>query len=326
VIYSCPMIREVFDLLKAQLSPNDTVVVGVSGGSDSTALLHLMVRLAKTYPLTIVVAHINHGLRGKASDADERWVRKLAGQLGCECEVKKISLSKKESGLEEKGREARRAFFERCAAKRGAAAIITAHTEDDQLETMVFNFFRGSGPAGLAGMKVRSGLYLKPLLGVKKSELVSYLRRRKLSWRTDRSNTNLRFRRNLIRHKLLPVAEKINPSLRLTLLRNRTIFDELTSWLEAEAETFLEVHRRGLQYFSRAAFLALPSALRAAVLRHTYAHATGANYALSQKRLAELERLLERGVGNKRIIVAGGEFVLTGNWLSFTPFAKQPRG
>jgi tRNA(Ile)-lysidine synthase len=171
------MLSKLPSIFTHHISPQDTLIVGVSGGPDSTALLDVTYKLQPN----LIVAHINHGIRGKDSNHDEKFVRQLAKSYGLQCEIKRVKLTG-QSGLEERGRNIRRAFFEKLRAKYKAKWILTAHTEDDQLETIVFNFLRGSGPAGLAGMKMMDGFYFKPLLTTPKSEILAYLKKKKLTY------------------------------------------------------------------------------------------------------------------------------------------------
>lgn len=289
---------------------NDTLIVGVSGGPDSTALLDVLADFCKKRACgSLIVAHINHGIRGAEADRDEKFVRELAKSYGLRYEVKRVKLAGK-TGLEERGRKIRREFFEKLRTKYKAKWILTAHTEDDQLETIIFNFLRGSGPAGLAGMKIANGFYLKPLLNTPKSEILAYLKSRKLAFRVDSMNNDTRLRRVFIRKKILPLLAKINPSFRKTLTRNAEIFRTLNEWTIGEADAFLDRHKyHSLFSFPRKDYLKLSRILRTAVLQRACQHFTSSSYRFPSVRITELERLVERNIGKKSIAVSRGKWV-----------------
>lgn len=197
----------------------DTVVVAVSGGADSIALLHLL-RSLEEYRLALVVAHFNHLLRGAESDGDEEFVTALAREFGFPCAVKRFDVREyaRQQGLslEEAGRLCRYAFFDEVAAKYGAAVVALAHHADDQAETVLIRLLRGSAATGLCAMAPKSadGRYVRPFLGVTRHQIEAYLAGGGLSFRTDSSNSDTSFLRNRVRHELLPYLETYNPSVR----------------------------------------------------------------------------------------------------------------
>lgn len=213
------------------------LIVAVSGGADSAALLHLL--LEGGYR-NLVIAHFNHHLRGKASDGDAEFVRNLAGKLGLpfvlgEGDVRELASARKCS-VETAAREARYGFLAETARKHRTRMVVLAHHADDQVETCLFNFLRGSGIAGLSGMKSRStrtvdGVeleLLRPLLAITKAELLGYLKDRKIRFREDSSNAVADASRNKLRLKVLPLIEQLlGPSFKGSILRNaRLLADE----------------------------------------------------------------------------------------------------
>lgn len=213
------------------------LIVAVSGGADSVALLHLLVESGYR---NLVVAHFNHRLRGKASNGDALFVEKLAIKLKLpfeigEGDVRKLSSSRKCS-LETVAREARYAFLAATARKHRSRKVALAHHADDQVETCLFNFLRGSGIAGLSGMKHRStrsvnGVkleLLRPLLGITKVELLGYLKDKKVRFREDATNAIADATRNKLRLKVLPLIEELlGPSFKGSIVRNaRLLADE----------------------------------------------------------------------------------------------------
>lgn len=200
---------ESFVAERGLLAPGKAVVVGVSGGVDSMTLLHLLVGTG----FAPVVAHVNYGLRGDASDADEALVRDLCADWGVSLHVERSTLS---SSIQAEARRVRYDLFARVAAETGAMKAATAHHRDDQAETLLLNLFRGAGPRGLAGMPVRRPLapgvnveVVRPLLFASRAEIEAYAREHGLRWREDASNAEGSYRRTTLRQTILPAIEEI---------------------------------------------------------------------------------------------------------------------
>ena len=194
-----------------------TVLVAVSGGADSVALMRGLARLKKTGSGELHVAHLNHGLRGNEALADEAFVQKLSQSLGIPCHVGHANVhalaTARGDGIEEAARTARYAFMEETAARIGARFVATAHTSDDQLETILYRILRGTGISGLCGIPSFRRLndlttLVRPLLDVSRSEVMAYLEVIGQTHRTDSSNLNLNHMRNRIRHDLLPLLTR----------------------------------------------------------------------------------------------------------------------
>ena len=225
-------------ILKNQLfKPGDTLIVGLSGGADSTALLDLLATLS-AFPLRLVAAHLNHCLRGTGSDADEQFCRELAAHYNIPFESRRVdvkAMANRESlNLEDAGRRARITFFDDLFTTWQAAAVVLAHHADDQAETVLMRLLRGSGMSGLAGMPWRNGRgYIRPMLDITRVEIETYLAERRLKWREDISNLDITFLRNRIRHELLPLLERCNPAVRKTLATTAGILSEEDALLDA---------------------------------------------------------------------------------------------
>ena len=215
------------------LRPGDRVGVAVSGGADSVALLFLLEELRPELGIVLSVAHVNHQLRGQESDEDERFVAKLATRLGLELQTVSAPIESKaigqsdahaKSGIEAAARELRYEFFRELAERGRVSKIATAHTLDDQAETVLLRIFRGTGIRGLAaihpslqvglaknggtGALARAGTnveVVRPLLTFRRSDLRDYLRARNETWREDSSNDDPAFLRNRVRLRLLPL-------------------------------------------------------------------------------------------------------------------------
>jgi tRNA(Ile)-lysidine synthase len=195
----------------------DTVIIAVSGGADSVALLDLLVSLGGM-ELTLIVAHLNHCLRGTESDGDAAFVADLAHRLGLPFEmgtadVREISRQRRLS-LEEAGRAARYEWLRNIARAYRANRVALGHHADDQAETFLLRLLRGAGTTGLSCMRpLTAGLYARPLLCLTRSEIHSYLKYRGLSFRVDASNDDRSFLRNRIRHECLPYLASYNPAI-----------------------------------------------------------------------------------------------------------------
>jgi tRNA(Ile)-lysidine synthase len=209
-----PLAKRVLQNLqrRGNLGAGARVGVAVSGGADSVALLLLLTELRKSAGIVLCVLHVNHVLRGKASDADERFVSDFAKRLGCEFYLKRVAVSdlakKTRQNLEDTARRVRYEWFARAAEEHHLTCVATAHTADDQAETVTGHILRGTGLAGLRGIHWKAGVLVRPLLAVRRQELRDYLRKRGQRWREDASNRDVSRTRARIRKQLLPLLEK----------------------------------------------------------------------------------------------------------------------
>lgn len=212
-------------LVSADVRAGDVVIVAVSGGSDSMALLDVANRLAKRDGFEVVVGHVNHGLRKNAAH-DQAVVEAYCREHGLSCVVRSAKLAGLQRGIEERARLVRYKLLRDIKQTSRAKWILTAHTSDDQVETIVLNFLRGSGVRGLGGMKFISEDILRPWLGVSKDRLLKYLKRQRIKFAEDETNARLDFMRNRVRHCLLPVLGEYNPRIREVLLQNSELFQQ----------------------------------------------------------------------------------------------------
>jgi len=187
-----------------------------------------MAKLAPKYKLKLLIAHINYGLRGKNSDSDEKFVRKLAEKYGIEINVLKSRKKSKIKISENVLREIRYVFFKKTREKYKFDLIAVAHNSDDQVETFLMRIIRGSGLQGLSSMKFKNDKVMRPLLGVSRKEILEYLKENKLKFHIDKTNKKNLFLRNKIRNRLIPYLEKnYNPNIRRTILKSTaTIADD----------------------------------------------------------------------------------------------------
>lgn len=225
------------------------IVVAVSGGVDSVALLHMLGNgaLSGFKGSEIIVAHVNHGIRGD-SEEDARLVEGMAKKYGLKFELYEAKLG--EDTSEADAREARYKFLLRVCRKHHAQAIITAHHQDDLVETAIANLLRGTSWRGLASLRPKSAIesdgkkieLLRPLLAKPKGELVQYAKANKINWREDSSNANQDYLRNYIRKTLVPIAKNIDKDFNKKMLKqiegNIELRREIESEIEALAEQF----------------------------------------------------------------------------------------
>ena len=206
--------------------PGETIVVALSGGGDSLAMVDLFTRINQP----VVLAHCNFRLRGEESDRDEEFVRKIAVVYDLPLYVKAFETAEyaREKGIsvEMAARDLRYAWFEQIRTETSAASIAVAHHADDSLETMLINLIRGTGIRGLSGIQPQQGNVIRPLLFTNREEIVNYLEFRHLEPRDDSTNRDTRYIRNRIRHTILPEFEKINPAIRQTLRDEQVLFHQ----------------------------------------------------------------------------------------------------
>ena len=198
----------------------DHLLVAVSGGPDSTALLHGLAKVAPRLGITLVAACVDHGLRPESAE-EARSVRRRCQDLDISCEILVVDLTgvrKAHVSVQEAARNARLSALESAADRLGCTKIALGHTADDQAETVLFRIVRGTGLAGLAGIPYQRGRLVRPLLDVRRAEILAYLAKRKIAFFTDPSNANRRYARSRIRHDVLPALAKENPRVVEALL------------------------------------------------------------------------------------------------------------
>ncbi len=213
------------------LKKRDSVLVALSGGPDSVALLHLLLNIREKYNLNIAAAHLDHAIRA-GSSKDREFCRKLCKRLKIKLYSRRTdveALARKEKmTIEEAGRKARYDYFQSICSKYGYNKIATGHTSDDNAETVLFNMARGSGLRGLSGIPVKRGNIIRPLIEIEKAELIYWLTTNKIKFRTDPTNRSIKYTRNRIRQKVIPELKQINPELMKSLGRlSRNVAEDL---------------------------------------------------------------------------------------------------
>lgn len=226
-------------MLRHGMLPIKSVLVGLSGGADSAALLHILKCLSEKYGFKVYAAHVNHCLRGSAADADEQFSKELAKELGIRfysihADVKGEAARLKTSE-ELAGRKIRYDFFERLMAEHDIEFTATAHHKNDNAETILMNFMRGSGIKGLCGIPYKRGRIIRPLLDVSRKEIEEYCEKNGISYVTDATNNETVYTRNKIRHILIPeITKQFNPSFTDTITKNAAVIAVEEDFIESE--------------------------------------------------------------------------------------------
>lgn len=300
------------------LPPGGRVVVGLSGGADSMALTHFLVYQEKA---EVLAAHVNHGLRGAESDADEAFVRKWCAENHIplrilHADVKRLAEERKQ-GLEECGREVRYAFFQELAQD---ARIATAHTLSDNAETVLLNLTKGTGARGLCGIPPVRGNIIRPLIRATREQVEAYCRFYGLAYVTDSSNLERAFARNRVRLDVVPVLKRINPAFEKEIagMTMRLARDE--SFLQGQAEQAVRRAETPHGYdLAVLKTLARPVLVRAAavILRRA------GEVRLESKHLEAAADVVAAGKGS--VSVAGGiQIAAQGNTLFVAPERMEP--
>ena len=217
------------------------IVVGVSGGADSMGLLSVLSELAEICGFSLVVVHVNHGIRGKAADADQSYVENFCRNRDIPCYSFHVDLKRfaKKEGMseEEAGRFYRYQCFEKVRKEVGAQKIAVAHQQEDACETILFNLFRGTGLKGLTGILPVRDAIIRPLLGVNRADIEAYLREKGICWRTDETNLTDAYTRNKIRHHIIPyVEEHINSSAGQHIQETAELLRDVSDYLDKQSE------------------------------------------------------------------------------------------
>lgn len=300
------------------IRPGDTVVVGVSGGPDSIALLNLLYELRHDLGVRLHVAHYNHRWRDDADD-DAAFVRHHARQRKIPCTVgqARARASKSDTGsLEEKARLARLTFFKKILLKTKADRLALAHTRDDLAETVLMRIIRGTGLQGLRAIQpqrtVDEMTVIRPLLGFTKKDLLAYLKKHRLEFREDPTNHDPQFLRNRVRGELLPLLRrKYNPQIDEILVNlNDTVAEDFAFLSEATADCFGRVcrkNRTGTQIaLDLDGYRAEPPALRRMLLRQIYKELNGNTRQLTRAHVQTVVQTLDSADKNPSVTWPGG--------------------
>ena len=294
----------------------DRVLIGVSGGADSVALVYILHYLRDKIGISIKLAHLHHRIRGAEADADLRSVRDLAAKLNltlvCDyCDIPALAAARGIS-IEMAAREARLNFFRQQTKALEIDKLALAHNADDQAETLLLRLSRGAGRSGLSGIAAMRNLpgltIVRPMLNVTHMQAVGFLRAHNLSWREDSSNTSMEHLRNRVRHEVLPVlAEKLNPNIRGALCRSAEILGAEDDYMDSQAKAALtEVLEPDSDVIDIRKLWQIPLALRRRIL-HSWLYGGGVpEHLASFDKVDAIDALARNAFGTQRICIGSG--------------------
>lgn len=300
-------------------TPGDRVLVALSGGADSVALLHLLLELKPELGLdSVEAAHLHHGLRGEEADRDAAFVERLCTSWKVPFHTKRVDVAalavKERMGVEEAGRKVRYAFL---GSIPYIDRIATAHTATDNAETLLLHMARGCGLNGLTGIAPKRGRLVRPLLNWSREEVEAYCTACGLNYVTDSTNTDVHFARNRVRHQVLPTLRELNPSLENAVTRLTRLCMQDATYLEQQSEAaFSALSRDGYGRVSKAEMIALPTALRGRVWQRLL---SPLERAPTFEEIEKLDALLDRP--GALVLAEKCRVTSTGHWLEidFTP-------
>ncbi len=293
------------------LVPGESVVVGVSGGADSMALLHVLLELQKSgaLPVRVLAAHVQHNLRGEESHQDEEYVRLMCREWGVKLFVEDADVAgeaaRRGTGLEETGREIRYTFFQKIASQHVPCRIATAHNRRDHMETVLLHLTRGSGLSGCEGISPVRGRIIRPLLFCSREEIERYCREKGIAFRQDSSNRDMAYSRNRIRQEVVPSLMRINPQAEEAFLRFSESVREDNDCLEQMGSDLAKCAAAESHGYHLSVLLGAPWAVCVRALRQIAA--IECCPALEADHIRQLHGLIEEGRGS--ITLPGGRQV-----------------
>ena len=289
------------------LEKKDRVIIGLSGGPDSVALLYLLLELREEYHLTLILAHLEHGIRGEESRQQAQFVQHLGEELGLPCFIRYMDVPQlrriKGLSLEEAAREARYQFFREVAKETEATKIALGHTADDQAETLLMRLLRGAGPEGLAAIRPRRDEeipLIRPLLNVFRRQILDFLAEQKIPFCLDSTNQEPNCLRNRIRLHLIPLLSKeYNPKIMMILHQTASILGEEREWLSSLVKEHLrqclEQAEEQKMRLALGHFLAAPVALQRETLRQAVQQVGSAPYRIGFTKVSAALKWLRGG-------------------------------
>ncbi len=315
----------------------DKVIVGVSGGSDSICLLHLLYSLKK-YKLKLIVAHLNHGLRGKESDRDEKFVENTALKLGLKFENETCDTTgfknQESLSIEDAARQLRYRFFQKSVKINDANKIATAHNLEDQAETVLMRMLRGSGSSGLSGIPPVNDIIVRPLINISRDEIKKYLISQKIKWIEDSSNKSKIYLRNRIRHELIPQLNNYNPNIVEVLSRTSNLLRVESDFLKINTKSafktvFVKKHFGYIAKIDK--YLRLHKAIRLSALRMCIEKIKGDLKSISTLQILTIDEQINSGTASCDVVLPGKLlfskgykiFSISGNEINKTGFNHE---
>lgn len=293
------------------INSGDCVILGVSGGPDSTCLLDIFLKLQKELNFRFVVAHINHKIR-KEAIKDQEYVQTLCKKNNISCYIKHADITQiakqQKTGIEETGRKIRYEFFEEIAKKIGANKIATAHNKNDKVETILMNLIRGSGISGLKGIRpVREKTYIKPLIECTKQEIEQYCIKKELNPQIDKTNFDNTYTRNRIRNELIPYLQKeFNPQIIETISKMGEIITREDEYIQKqmnkEYKQIIIQENEEKIVLDLKKFNNLETVIKNRIILYTINKLFNQNIGIETKHIKDIIKLCKRNIGNKYLI------------------------
>ena len=315
-------------LLQQKLVPtNSTILIACSGGADSVALTLLLQQLAPYKAWHIYVCHVQHHIRGYDAEKDALFVENLCESLALPFKRIDVDAPRRAKldkiSLEEAARKLRYEELRAYAKKIGAQAIVTGHHLNDQAETVLLNLLRGTGTRGLRGMLAQNGLLVRPLLGIPKADLEAYCQAQGFGWCTDNTNADVVYKRNSIRHELIPFLEKYNPQIQRSLAETAKSAAQDEAYLQECAENYLNKNcsvQSGNIVLKVAAWQDVPLALAGRIVQNAFYWAIGnQKLQLERKHIEKILKLLHKKRSGLRLDLPGISVKLEYDNLIFGP-------
>ncbi|MBE6608541.1 MAG: tRNA lysidine(34) synthetase TilS [Ruminococcaceae bacterium] len=286
---------ERYDMLSCE-----SILVGLSGGADSVVLLHLLKKEAALRGFSLLALHVNHMIRGEEADRDEAFCRELCKKWEISFTSEKVdipAIAKREKcGLEEAARNCRYKIFNNFCKENGIKRIATAHNSSDNLETVIFNIARGSSLKGVTGIPAVRENIIRPLIFCTKSEIIEYAAENRLEYVYDSTNSDTDYSRNLIRHKIVPELQKLNPSVEDAISRMTLLVRDDSDFIEKEAAKFSDSKTESL--------LSLEPAILRRVIKNMYS-SYGGKGDLSYTHISDVISLISANIPHSRISLPG---------------------
>lgn len=286
---------ETFFTTAVSLRENDGVILALSGGADSMTLLDTLNALRRTHPFSLLAAHVNHGLRGAEADRDEAFVRNQCALRNVQLEVLHAHVAEEalpEESVEAAGRRIRYGFFRRLQQQYGYAYIVTAHTADDNLETVLLHLTRGSALHGLCGIPPQNGCILRPLLTCSRADIEAYCAAHAVDFVTDSTNADTQFSRNRVRLQAVPALRMVNPQITAAVTRLTARLREDDALLCELTEALLQKSRCEANVYAVETLMAAPPALLHRALK-CVADAAGGD--CEERHILQIEKILHTG-------------------------------
>lgn len=294
------------------INDGDRIVLGVSGGPDSIAMLNILndIRNDKNLHMNfdIIVAHVNHMIREEAID-DQRFVENFCKKIGVSFYAKSIDVQKiannKKIGTEEAGRNARYEFFDEILEKENANKIAIAHNKNDKIETIIMNMLRGSGIAGLKGIEpIKNNKYIRPLIECERFEIEEYCAKNGIEPRIDRTNFENVYTRNKVRNIVIPfIKQEFNPNIIQTMDRLSDLVKEEDEYLEKLVETkyndYVEQEDKGQIIMNLKEFNKEEKVIKSRLLLYTISRLLGTTKGIEKIHIEDIIKLCEKNIGNK---------------------------